>query len=443
MHGEKMLSNKWTKRWLPMGFIFYLVVSPPISAQDISVQSISAQGIGKKYWTLESSIERVLQIAPEIKSAAANIQAHQGSLEQAGAWENPTFSLRTDNKIGLEDGNGGQDLTQFNISQPIPLFGQLKHKKSIAKSQLDTAKSQGSYQRLNLEQQIAERFHRLQFTAANYELAKERLLFADKLTDVGNRRAQAGDMATLERLRLNLIRESAKQLVDKTEGQFNEALNLYRALLNLANTQIPELAPLTPIKNVLPLASFLEKLPQHPLMMVANHHVNTATADVALTKAERLPKLALGLYREREFLGGRVQNVNGIGLSFSIPLWDMSRGKLKKTHARVEQGYADRHTVQRDLISRIQQNHLHLNHIIEQSKYYQTHVFQPSQQVFEMTRKAYAAGEMDILSLIDANNIYFDTQGRYLELLQEAWLELADLRLAAGQSISSAGLDYE
>jgi hypothetical protein len=41
--------------------------------------------------------------------------------------------------------------------------------------------------------------------------------------------------------------------------------------------------------------------------------------------------------------------------------------------------------------------------------------------------------------LIDANNTYFDAFGRYLELLQEAWLEAAELRLAAGQSLIPTG----
>ena len=50
-----------------------------------------------------------------------------------------------------------------------------------------------------------------------------------------------------------------------------------------------------------------------------------------------------------------------------------------------------------------------------------------------MTNKGYLAGELEVLSLIDANNTYFNAHTRYLELLQQAWLELADLHLAAGK----------
>ena len=42
---------------------------------------------------------------------------------------------------------------------------------------------------------------------------------------------------------------------------------------------------------------------------------------------------------------------------------------------------------------------------------------------------------MNVLSLIDASNTYFDARKRYLELLYESWVEMAELRLAAGLSL--------
>ena len=85
--------------------------------------------------------------------------------------------------------------------------------------------------------------------------------------------------------------------------------------------------------------------------------------------------------------------------------------------------------------------HLHLNHLVQQGEHYRTRVFEPAQIVFDLTLKAYASGEVEILSLIDANNIYFDTRGRYLELLQEAWLEAAEVRLAAGRTLVTTEQD--
>jgi outer membrane protein TolC len=45
------------------------------------------------------------------------------------------------------------------------------------------------------------------------------------------------------------------------------------------------------------------------------------------------------------------------------------------------------------------------------------------------------------LALVDASNTYFDAQARYLELLRDAWIEAAELRLAAGVSLLDSSLE--
>ncbi len=407
-----------------------------------SLLMVSQTGLAQErqqFWTLESAVERVLQIAPETKMAAANTQAYRGDLQQAGVWQNPTISIRADNRIGLDTGRGGINLTQYSINQPLQLFGQKEKQKSIARAGLDASIAQGTHQNLDLERQIALRFHRLQFAMAGHKLAQERLSFADKLKEVGRLRTQAGDMSVLERTRLDLIRETAKQLVDKTEGEYNEARGQFQALLHLQVGGVPKLVPLMPIKNLPPLGVFMEKLPIHPTIVAANYRVEGAKAGVALAKADQLPKVSLNLYREQDLFAGRVQDSHGVGLSVTVPLWDRQQGRLTKTKARVQQGRAEVSILQRDLRSGVQQSYLHLGHLVEQGEHYQLQVFQPSKRVFEMTQKAYRAGEVNILSLIDANNIYFDARSRYLEILQDALLEAAELRFAAGQSIFTTG----
>jgi outer membrane protein TolC len=55
--------------------------------------------------------------------------------------------------------------------------------------------------------------------------------------------------------------------------------------------------------------------------------------------------------------------------------------------------------------------------------------------MFALTRRSFAVGELNVLSLVDANNTYFDALARYLELQQESAIAAADLRLASGISL--------
>jgi len=97
--------------------------------------------------------------------------------------------------------------------------------------------------------------------------------------------------------------------------------------------------------------------------------------------------------------------------------------------------------LRRDLSNRVRQSHLHLGHLIEQAEHYRTHLLQPARHVLDLTRKGYTAGEQNGLALVDASNTYFDAQARYLELLRDAWVEAAELRLAAGVSLLDSSLE--
>lgn len=420
------------RNWVAvLGFVLSYVMSASTLAQS------------QDLWTLEMATRRVLEISPESEFAQSEIRARQGALRQAGAWPNPEIELRVDNKIGKDNASGGTDLTSFALSQPIPVSGRLGYQKAVAGAELNAARSTKRYQQLILENQSAQRFHTLQLFVDRLRLAEQRLQLADKLQKVGQRRAKAGDIAKLERLRLDLIREAAQQILDKDEGEYNEALSQFRAYLELPITAIPELSPLEPFDSVPVLENLLADLPKHPALVAAKHRVEMARQGVSLARAGRLPDPELRLYHEQDFLNGRTQYYTGIGIAISVPLWDRKNGQLQESRAQVNQALYKLQVLERDLSSQIKQSHLHLTHLVLQGDHYRTQVFEPAYTVFDLTRKAYANGEVEILSLIDANNTYFDTQTRYLELLQEAWMEAADLRLAAGRYLVTIEQDTD
>lgn len=418
-------------RYRVLGIVLSCVMSVPTLAQS------------QNLWTLEIATQRVLEIAPESKSSQSEIRARQGALLQAGAWPNPKIELRADDKIGKDAGTGGTDLTMLALSQPLPVSGRLGYQKAVASAELNAARSTKLYQQLILENQSAQRFHTLQLAVARLRLAEKRLQLADELQKAGQRRAKAGDIPQLERLRLDLIREAAQQILDNHEGKYNEALSQFRAYLELSTMTIPELSPLEPVDSVPVLETLLAELPRHPALVAAKYRMESARQEVHLAGADRLPDPELRLFYEQDFLNGRRQDVMGVGIGISIPLWDRKNGRLQEVRALENQSRWKFKALERDLGSRLKQSYLHLSHLVQQGEHYRTRVYKPAGMVFDLTRKAYASGEVEILSLIDANNTYFDANERYLELLQEAWLEAADLRLAAGRTLVTTEQDTD
>ena len=389
-------------------------------------------------WTLGSSIQRAMEVAPEMKTADAEIGKQQGKMEQAVAWPNPSVSIQVDDTLGLEDGTGGHDVTQFAISQPLP-FGRLAHQRQQAEAWLASAQAQRRHRQILLEYKVAQRFHVLQLAEAKLQLAKKRMQQASRYQNAGRKRS-SGDpliryLTPLETMRLDIVLQAARQTVEVAEGEFSEAAASFKALLGLPIDNSLSLVPLTPVPAPEGFNVLNNSLQVHPSLVADKQTIAASKAGVAVARSQRFADPTLTLFRGEEFLANRRQESTGIMLSVEVPLWNRNDGRVTEARYAVYQAQAELSLKQRELQTNLHKSHLHLGHLIEQAEHYRNNLLQPALRVFTLTRKGFEAGEINILTLIDANNTYFDAQARYLELMQEGWLELAEVRRSAGLSL--------
>ena len=385
-------------------------------------------------WTLESSVEQAIAVAPERRAAEAEVNARSAERTQSGAWPNPTIEVRGDEKLGLEDGRGGYDLNQISITQPLPLR-RLVHQRRAAEAGLDAARATQAQQRLQLEKRIAQVFHDLQLAAERQRLAQERLDFAESVRPGSDRLVRY--LSPLERARLDILRETARQDVAFAEGKWSEAASQFRALLALPADTKPETTALTALTAPAALTELEAGLSSHPALRAREHARAASRAQVNVARAQRFADPTVSVFRERDYLAGSRQDYTGVLLGVQIPLWNGNSGGVARAVAEVDKADALLAAQRRDLESGLRQNHLHLGHLIEQAEHYRTRLLTPARQVLDLTRKGFASGEQNGLALVDASNTYFEAQARYLELLHDAWVEAAELRLAAGLALGS------
>lgn len=385
-------------------------------------------------WTLEASIQRALDTAPEMRAANARVETRAGELEQAGAWPNPSIDLRADEKLGIEDGRGGTDVRYAAISQPLPLL-RIARQRRAAAAQLAGAQANRGDERLRLEHQTARAYHLLQLANAHLALARERRDLMETIAGGDGRDRLVRYLAPAERVRLNILREQASQAIATAEGESSEAAAHLRALLALSTDAQPGTVALAPIPPPEPLPELLPGLDSHPALVAAQREEEAARAGVDAARSQRFADPMVTLFRERDYFGGSERDYSGVGLSIQIPLWNLNNGGVEKARAEASIAQAQYTARRRDLDSRLRKSHLHLNHLIEQTEHHRTQVLEPSERLFGLTRRSFAAGEVNVLALVDAHDSYFNARARYLELLAQQWLEAADFRFAAGRSV--------
>lgn len=388
-------------------------------------------------WTLESAIARAIEVAPERRAAEADVAARRGQLTSARAFPNPTFEVRADQKLGIEDGGGGADLTQYALTQPLPLLRRGRERRQ-AEASLNAAQEQLRYQNLLLEQRTAHAYHALQLATARRELADARQKFAAEIA--GGQSGKKPDalvryLTPIEKTRLAILREQAAQESASAEGTYSEAMSNLRVLLGFGPDVMLEVAPLAATPPLTSLTTLESRLASHPLIEAMRREVDAAKTGVDVARSRRFADPTVTVFSERDFLAGSRENYTGVQLGVQVPLWGTNSGGVASARAEVNRTNADLDARQREFASRLRQSHLHLGHLIEQAAHYELSLLKPSERLFELARRSFRAGEQNVLTLVDANNTWFEAQARYRELLHDAWREAADLRLATGVSV--------
>jgi len=389
-------------------------------------------------WTLERSVARALAAAPELRVSEAEIAMQQGELNSAQAWPNPRADVRFDNQLGLESGAGGVEIQQLAMTQALP-WRTHAARESQAQAQLLVAQHAAQYARLQRENHVAHAYHALQYATEYLALAQARLAWAD---EYAGERAQKtkGDplvrfLTPLERARLRILRESARQEVANAEGKHSERMAGLRLLLALFPEESLRLPALTPLTESLALAELLPAIDTHAALASGQAARVAANAALEGVRAFAYGTPSVTAYYERGYFAGDTRAVWGVALGVELPLWTTHRGAIDRARAAVAKVDAEYAAQRRALEGALRQNHMHMGHLIEQAEHYRDALLAPAEEVFALTRKSFNGGEVSVLNLIDAHDTHFTARARYLELLAETHHEAADVRLAAGLTL--------
>lgn len=411
-------------------------IHPRLLAAPLLVLSPAVATAQTGAWTLESAIQRAMEIAPEMRAAEAEVAVRAGELTQAGSFPNPSIDLRADDRLGQEDGRGGNDFTQLAISQPLPLR-RVARERAVAEARLTGAEEGRRLRRLELERATAQAFHELQLAQAKLDVAQARLKETESYPGgaKGARDRLVRYLAPLERARLAILREEANQAVIAAEREREEALIGFRARLALPADAAAETIPFGEPPTPAALEALARHLDNHPALAAARKEYEAAEANIAAAQSQRFADPALNLFRERDILAGARRDVTGVGLSVQVPLWNSNPGVVDKAKAEALRARTDYEIAAREARVRLDRAYTELTRALVQVQRLRASLLEPAQRLNDLTRKSFAAGEASVLALIDAANSYFDAQTRYVELLARAQAAQAELRLAAGQSL--------
>ncbi len=416
---------------------FVLIVPLLLLITGVSTKSIAQQ------WTLESSVAQAMSASPELEKSAAELGSRKADLNLSSMWPDPSIELRVDNKLGQDDGQGGYDLTDITISQPIPL-SRMKHQKSAAEESFESAKYSRQFESLQVQNRVSKIYHKLQFATAELKLAEKQLELADKLNEKSktkNNGIIVRYLTPLEKMRLSIIQEEARQAKSSAEGKHREVLSEFVKLLGIEMDDAASVSELKPIKNIPDIEQLTELQNSHVQLSSQQHQLLAARHEIDIARSSQMADPTVSLSRSVDYFDKGRDDVYAVMFNLQIPIGDRKNTAASKASYKASQESIELQLLKRELKINLNRSYTHLKHVVEQADEYQEKVLKPAKKMLDLTNKGFSSGELNILSLVDANNTYFKARLSYIDLLYQAWVELAEIKLYSGQLIKDTAFN--
>ena len=144
------------------------------------------------------------------------------------------------------------------------------------------------------------------------------------------------------------------------------------------------------------------------------------------TKSNILPDIRFNVYRQDYGTG---YDFNGFEMGLSFPIWFPleQKGRLNINRARKDEIHWKQEQIKLDMKKQIE----HAWHSYEVSRStirrYDETIRSKAEKLQSLTLNAYRLGEVDLLNLINAQQIYLNSQQRYLSALRDFYIELVEL----------------
>jgi cobalt-zinc-cadmium efflux system outer membrane protein len=170
----------------------------------------------------------------------------------------------------------------------------------------------------------------------------------------------------------------------------------------------------------------LSVLTEQPSYKSAERELESSGYFLKEARSNILPDIRFNLYKQDYGTG---YNFNGFELGLSFPIWYPleQKGKIRMNLARQE----EIQWKQKEIRSGVKEQIEHAWHSYEVSrstiKRYDETIRSKAEKLQSLTLSAYRLGEVDLLNLILAQQIYLNSQQRYLSALRDFYIQLVEL----------------
>lgn len=389
---------------LAASFVLFLAISANVPATAVAQPSQSLPSP----LTLADVIRLAGERRDEIQAAWARIRAGEARPTIVSALADPMLSPSLDHKPFMMS---GADFS-ITIEQQIPLSGIRRNRRASALADVDRLRAEANRTTLDVGIDAANAYLMLQERRRTAALVDEQIAFARDVVNAANARYASGTAPQSDVLRAEVEVARLEALARALIGEVRAAEAMLNTSLALdADNPVPPLAPVALAQPVPTWSSLKAALTSRPELAAGRAEIARAEAEVQVMRDMFKPMATIRTGPAYTMAEGRGWMAM-VGLS--LPIW---RGKLR---AGVAEAQAMRAMSEADLraMTRMVEGQAaaaanQLEAARERQAALTTNVLPRARMAIEPAVAGYAAGQLPLVSVIEA--------------VQALWLVQADL----------------
>ncbi|NBC03375.1 MAG: TolC family protein [Bacteroidetes bacterium] len=374
---------------------------------------------------VQEALEIAYQQNPKINQLTYQIRAQKQNESLTIGLEKPEVSY-------FREGIGEGSFTEqrWSISQQIKFPLTSIYQNRVEHSVTLSLEEEMNALQLSVKAEVKSAYTRLAYSIRMLRLAQERVELFQNLRRAAEARSEIGESSQIDAIQADLqLRESQNNL-EVANRQFMDArYDLFQTIGLGEEDQIYDITfpdTLQYMKVDIDQELVMQRLEKHPVIKSVEMERESKEFQKKATKSSYLPDLNFSYYRQNF---GNQYDFYGFEVGVQIPLWfglDQSK-RVKRANAMVE-----------EVEWKLRDKSLLLKKMAEQS----WHGFETSREnilrfretiqsqsvdLINMTQTGYRMGELDLLTLLEAQRTYLRTQESYYQTLRDYYLRIIEL----------------
>jgi cobalt-zinc-cadmium efflux system outer membrane protein len=392
---------------------------------------------GAPVLSLKEAVETAMRMNPELQKMQAQLEGKSVEWKTAVGVSNPELSFTREGMSHNTEAPYTEQkiMIQQEVDFPLTTFYRLKRiysEKEALTRELDALKKQVAVEVKTRYTEVIYLEYIRKLRADTYQLMRD-------LAEAVRLRVESGVGTYIDQLSSEIRLVQAENEQYETERLYHEARYRLFKYLGLSPDQqrydIRFADTLRTHNELIEQEVALYTLESQPMYLAASALLKSADYGIREARSGYLPNLRLAYYQQDFMTGGF--NFRGIEGGISIPIWGMfnTDGQVKMAQSLKRQYTWDLRSVELGIKEKIELAWHSYDNSQVTMELYKTQLKEKSETLLSLTREAYRLGQIDLLKLIEAQQLYLSSQERFYIALRDYYLRLIELEQFVNQEL--------